>query len=385
MKKYVLEIETHGPVHIGNGEKHSPYEFVYQPESKRLGMLNEGKWLKFIKNNKLYEKYEKDALIKNFKVYDWMRNNSIEPWGNDIYRYVIDGVEQDKDKGLNDVSCQVKNYKGEPYIPGSSIKGMLRTAILSCHLAKRKGNYSDYWNSLSISIRNSNRNAKEWEVKKCIEGIEKRCFGNLPKKDEDKRLQSQPLDVFRAVLVSDTISVPVENITVVQKNDWGEKSVNSGKTIPLWREAIKKNTRLRFELTMDTNMLNACRIGIAKIEDVLGMLDYYYENVLMKFEANFKIQGLDELYSLKDKPLVYLGGGTGFHTKSILYSLAPDLKSASKLVAEHLDNKFKGKHNHMITDTNVSPRTLKLAKTQQGLSKMGICSIKVVDEIACIN
>jgi CRISPR-associated protein Csm5 len=381
LKKYVLEIETHGPVHIGNGEKHSPYEFVYQPESKRLGMLNEGKWLKYLKNNKLYEKYEKDALNRNFKVYNWMCHNSIDPWNVDIYRYVIEGVEQDKDKGLNDVSCLIKNYKGEPYIPGSSIKGMLRTAILCCHLSNKRGKYEGDWNSISNYIKNTNAR----EVKNCIQNIEEKCFGNLPKKDESKRLQSQLLDVFRAVLVSDTTSVPVENITVVQKDDLGNKSVNGGRILPLWREAIKKNSRLRFDLTMDINMLNSCSIGITKIEDVLGMLNYYYENILMKFEENFKVQGLDEVYSLKDKPLVYLGGGSGFHTKSILYSLAPDLQSASKLVAEHLDKAFNGKHKHIITDTNVSPRTLKLAKTKQGLSKMGICSVKVVDEIAFNN
>ncbi|NLD49594.1 MAG: type III-A CRISPR-associated RAMP protein Csm5 [Clostridiaceae bacterium] len=381
LKKYILEIETHGPVHIGNGEKHSPYEFVYQPESNRLGMLNEGKWLKYLKNNKLYEKYEKDALSRDFKVYNWMRNNSIEPWNIDVYRYVIDGVEQDKEKGLNDVSCVVKNYKGEPYIPGSSIKGVLRTAILCCHLSNNKGKYEYDWNLISNSVKNG----KERDIKKCIESLEEKCFGNLPWKDEGKRPQRQLVDVFRAVLVSDTTSVPAESITVVQKNDWGKKSVDSGRTLPLWRETIKKNIRLRFDLTMDFNMLNSCDIGIAKIEDVLGMLNYYYEDVLMKFEAYFKVQGLDEIYSSKDKPLVYLGGGAGFHTKSILYSLAPDMQSASRLVAEHLDRVFKGRHKHVITDTNVSPRTIKLAKTQHGLSKMGICSIKVVDEVACVN
>lgn len=381
LKKYVLEIETHGPVHIGNGEKHSPYEFVYQPEIKRLGMLNEGKWLRYLKDNKLYEKYEKDALRVNFKVYDWMRHNSIEPWSIDVYRYVIDGVEQDKDKGLNDVGCVVKNYKGEPYIPGSSIKGVLRTAILCCHLANNRKKYEYDWNLISNSVKNDNRRV----IKNYIENLEEKCFGNLPWKDEGKKPQRQLVDVFRAVLVSDTASVPAESITVVQKNDWGKKSVNKGKTLPLWREAIKKNTRLRFELSMDINMLNSCSIGIAKIEDVLEKLDYYFENVLMNFEAHFKVQGLDEICSSKDKPLVYLGGGSGFHTKSILYALAPDIYSASRLAAENLDRVFKGKHKHVITDTNVSPRTIKLAKTQQGLSKMGICSIKVVDEIACVN
>ena len=354
LKKYILEIETEGPVHIGNGEKHSPYEFVYQPESKRLGMLNERKWLKYLKDNKLYEKYEKDALRKDFKVYNWMCQNSIEPWGSDIYRYVIEGVEQDKDKGLNDVSCLVKNYKGEPYIPGSSIKGMFRTAILSCHLATKKGNYSEDWHSISNWIKSGNT----WEVKNCIQNIETKCFGNLPREDERKRISNQLVDVFRAVLVSDTATIPVDKITVVQKNDWGENSVNSGRTLPLWREAIKKNTLLRFDITMDINMLKPCSIGISKIEDVLEMLNYYYENVLMKFESNFKVQGLDELYSSKEKPLTYLGGGTGLHTKSILYSLAPDIQSASKLVAEHLDKVFKGEHKHVITDTNVSPRTI---------------------------
>lgn len=379
LKKYLLEIETESPVHIGNGEKHLPYEFVYQPEIKRFGLLNEGKWLKFLKDNKLYEKYEKDAMIKNFKVYDWMCKNSIEPWDKDIYRYIIDGVEQDKHKGLNDVSCHIKNYKGEPYIPGSSIKGMLRTAILSCHLAQKRRAYTEEWESISYCIRSNNAR----EVRKCILDIEEKCFGKLPKKDGTKNHSDQVLDVFRVILVSDTEAVPVENITIVQKSDWGKKTVEKGKNLPLWREAIKRNTRLKFELTMDVSMLRSCKNDITEIEDIFEKLNYYYEDVLTEFESNFKVQGLDGIYSTKEKPLIYLGGGTGFHTKSILYSLAPDLKSASRLVAEHLDGKFKGKHKHVITDGDVSPRTIKLAKTQQGLCRMGLCSIRVVDEIAC--
>jgi len=379
LKKYVLEIETEGPVHIGNGEKHSPYEFVYQPETKRFGLLNEGKWLKFLKDNKLYEKYEKDAMCKNFKVYNWMCQNFIEPWDKDIYRYIIDGVEQDKDKGLNDVSCQIKNYKGEPYIPGSSIKGMLRTAIFSCHLAKKKKDYLEEWESISDCIKNN----KMRDLRKCIQSIEEKCFGSIPNKDEGKSLSKQLLDVFRAVLVSDTDAVPIEEITIVQKNDWGERTVNSGKTLPLWREAIRKSSLLRFEIAIDINMLKSCKIGITKIEDILEMLNFYYENILTEFESNFKVQDFDGVYSSKEKPLVYLGGGTGFHTKSILYSLAPDMQSASRLVAEHLDRQFKEKHKHVITDRKVTPRTIKFAKTQQGLCKMGLCSIRVVDEIAC--
>ena len=376
LKKYVIEIETKGPVHVGNGEKHSPYEFVYQPESKRLGMLNEGKWIKFLKDNKLYEKYENDTLCENFKVYNWMCQNTIEPWSKDIYRYVIDGVEQDKDKGLNDVSCLIKNYKGEPYIPGSSIKGMLRTAILSNHIAKNKNRFLEDWNSISRFIKeNSKKN-----IKYCIQDLENRCFCVLPKKDIGNRIQKQLLDVFRAILVSDTNSIPVEKITVVQKNDWGEKSVTKGKTIPLWREAIKKDTRLRFSVTMDLNMLKSTPIGISKIDDVLEMLNYFYVNVLLKFESNFDLKCLDTQYSSKEKPLVYLGGGTGFHTKSVLYSLAPDLQSASQLIAEYLDIVFNDMH--VITDTKVSPRTIKLGKTQNELLKMGLCSMKVVDKIA---
>ncbi|OPZ94293.1 MAG: RAMP superfamily protein [Firmicutes bacterium ADurb.Bin419] len=374
-KKYVIEIETKGPLHVGNGEKHSPYEFVYQPESKKLGMLNEGKWLKYLKDNRLYEKYEKDALKNNFKVFTWMDENSIDPWSIDVYRYIIEGVEQDKDKALNDVSCLVKNYCGEPYLPGSGIKGMFRTALLSYKILKERKNYIEYWNMLEKS------NTRE--MNKCIRNVEGKCLDVLPKKDENKNLQSQLLDVFRAILVSDSCTVSAGNITVVQKTDWGQKTVNSGKTLPLWREALKKNTLLSFAVTMDINMLKSSRIGITGIEDLLEILDYYYENILLKFDSNFRIQGIDEFYSSKEKPLVYLGGGTGFHTKSILYSLAPDSNSARKVISRLLDERFNEKHNHVVNDTKVSPRTIKFAKTQQGLSRMGLCSMKVVDEIAC--
>ncbi len=381
LKKYVMELNTLGPVHVGNGEKHTPFEFVYEPKSKKIGLLNEGKWMNFLRNNGLYEKYEKDALIENFKVYNWMCSNNIDPWDKDIYRYIITGVEQDKEKGLNDVHCQIKNYKGEPYIPGSSIKGMIRTAIFSYHLYKNRLKFSNEWEYISSLLK-----SKDWKeikkVQRIVSELEFKCFGKLPQKNPEKSVNSQLLDVFRGISVSDTCTTSVENITVVQKNDWGVKTKDKGKTLPLWREAIKKDVSLKFDITMDLENLKYSKIGISSVEDLLNILHFHYSNILLNFESHFELKNINEVQSSPQNPAVYLGGGTGFHAKSILYSLAPDIKSARETVAHFLDYSFKDRHKHVICDTEISPRTLKLAKTQSGLLKMGICSIKVVDEIA---
>ena len=54
----------------------------------------------------------------------------------------------------------------------------------------------------------------------------------------------------------------------------------------------------------------------------------------------------------------YLGGNTGFLTKTLFAVLAPDRKQATELIRVLMNDSFK-KHKHMDLDKHISPRTLK--------------------------
>ena len=123
------------PVHIGTGEDISPLEYVikngvlYRIESDDLiSKLNEEQLKRFysyIENNKFVE----------------LRNVIVENFDEKFARYkvgVTNSIAEKYEKSINDVKNQllvspfirsVLDFK--PYLPGSSIKGAIRTAIIN--------------------------------------------------------------------------------------------------------------------------------------------------------------------------------------------------------------------------------------------------------------
>ena len=73
---------------------------------------------------------------------------------------------------------------------------------------------------------------------------------------------------------------------------------------------------------------------------------------------------------------ILLGGGTGFFSKTVYYQLAPDKTAAQALLKKYFDSK--SRHNHQIYDTAITPRTLKLTRTETGTSLMGLGKINEV-------
>jgi CRISPR-associated protein Csm5 len=123
------------PVHIGTGEDISPLEYVikngvlYRIESDDLiSKLNEEQLKRFysyIENNKFVE----------------LRNVIVENFDEKFARYkvgVTNSIAEKYEKSINDAKNQllvspfirsVLDFK--PYLPGSSIKGAIRTAIIN--------------------------------------------------------------------------------------------------------------------------------------------------------------------------------------------------------------------------------------------------------------
>ena len=71
-----------------------------------------------------------------------------------------------------------------------------------------------------------------------------------------------------------------------------------------------------------------------------------------------------------------LGGGTGFFSKTVFYQLAPDKTKAQELLKRYFDSR--SKHKHQVNDKFITPRTLKLTRTDAGTSLIGLCKINEV-------
>ena len=79
---------------------------------------------------------------------------------------------------------------------------------------------------------------------------------------------------------------------------------------------------------------------------------------------------------------VYLGGGTGYFTKTVLYPLLgyKVLRTASRILDQTLPPKIREKHGHNLdVREEVSPHMLKCTEYRGRRYQMGMCTISLVE------
>jgi|GEM_PF-752321 len=387
IKNYRLALETIGNIHVGNGEKISPVEHVFDSANQRYGLLDASKWLRLLSEKKLTDEYfsimESGKSVSNF---DWMIKKGLSPWEHDIFQYTLDNIKvrissSTDTKKLNDVAGLNKTVFGNPYIPGSSIKGMLRTALMSCFIYKSRDKFQLEFNELQGAILSDRINKRS--ISDIIKKIEIKVFGKI-ESHPDKRITNQVADLMRGIIISDTDPADIRSISIKQKLDFGTNTKKDPKSLPIWREVIKPGISLQFDTGIDYTLIGS-KLIFKSVEDLFVMLHFYRETIIMGFEENFNPPLQDTYKSSKEAPLVYIGGGVGFHTKSIIYAMAPDKETARRLISRYLDESFKSTRRVSGVDTVVSPRTFKLSEEGQSYVPMGLCRLRMVKEYAAID
>ncbi|WP_080905430.1 type III-A CRISPR-associated RAMP protein Csm5 [Parabacteroides sp. Marseille-P3160] len=168
-----IKIETLTPVHIGSGETlQYGNDFVKGKEdgSSVLGIIDAGKIMKLIG----YENIDrwvtaierKEFTDKIVKVY--APDTTIEDYAK---RTIL---EWSKVKETDTLKEQIHDGLGRPYIPGSSIKGAIRTAVLA---------------SLANDISGIEDKLKDKKGKVNAKTIEAELFGKDPNSDVFRFLQ----------------------------------------------------------------------------------------------------------------------------------------------------------------------------------------------------
>ena len=109
----------------------------------------------------------------------------------------------------------IKDAYSNPYIPGSSLKGMFRTIILGADIINMAHKYQNAGQDLIRNLNNRNLNIKNLDKDiKNIEGIKYRTL---------HRERTQPLDavndVLQGFLVSDSEPLTVDSLVLCQKVD----------------------------------------------------------------------------------------------------------------------------------------------------------------------
>ena len=158
LKTYNLELKVQGPVFVGNGEEIQKKEYVFLNGRHALGVVD---------IEKLYQLARKKGLasdMEQFMVRDtrttlrqWSDSHRIKPDElKACMKYIVDAGDMQQEKGRMQIMACIKDPYGKPYIPGSSIKGMLRTILLGAEMIQHPEKYEHLAENIQDDLYNGN-------------------------------------------------------------------------------------------------------------------------------------------------------------------------------------------------------------------------------------
>lgn len=310
IRRAILSVRTITPVHIGSGRNLvEDFDFVAK-DGRTIRILEEGLI------DRLYARDPKltDQLMRT-PPGQLLKSEDLRE-GSPLIRYVLPGEPSGQE-----FREAIKDPHDRPYIPGSSLKGALRT-VLAWHA----------WKELDLSLARVRLGNKE---KNAAQDLEAEIFGRDPKRGR----KSPHHDLLRALRVADSDPVGTEKLAIYQVKVWTHK----GGAAPISMEAIKPGTELQLEVSIDQSLFSdwaskapgfpfkhyECLSDISKLARARANERLRNEFVFWK-DAGFKelpfqlLDHINELQKTKQGFPLQLGFGTGWEGTTIGAPLKED-------------------------------------------------------------
>ncbi len=364
LEQYELELTAAGPVYIGSGKEIGKKEYAFSPWEKQIRVMDMAKLCQLLNQKKLMSQYEKFILGNSRDdLGKWLEKNHVsrQEYQNCVrYRLGCQDAVIDSRSKLAVLEF-VKDAYGMPYVPGSSVKGMLRTMLLAYDIACDSGKYKGVKRDISGALsRNQRKNRTVCRMESAA--MEQACYRTL------HRLEKVPNhavnDRMAGMTVSDSEPLSMEDLVLCQRTelhtDGKEKKLN------VLREVLQPETVIRTSLTIDSDI---CGITKEYLEEAMTYFgEMYYECFLKK-------------YPDMDRPsqdMVWLGGGTGFVTKTEVYPLFGREEGLETTVNIFKATGAPDNHKHFSDrKLGVSPHICKVTYYEGKRYQMGLCHAKI--------
>lgn len=362
---YKITLETRGPLYIGSGRELGKKEFIYNRKSQKILIPDLTKMYHSLQEKNLARAYENYLLDQREKdLYTWLNRKGIT---YDIYKnwtgYILDCSDAVLDKNTKNLSLFMKDAYGKPYVPGSSLKGALRTILFCDELRNDQLKCKKIQDEIRKGMKYS-RQGRNF-LQKESSNIEVEVFHtcDIDTKYVPKRHALQ--DHMKGVIISDSYPIDSKNLVLCQKIDVDVHGKE--KVMPILRECIKPGTKIEFEMTIDENVIQYYDIGI--LEAVNRFLKCY--------QSYLKHFGKVE----EEQDILYLGGSVGFVSKTILYSLFSEKEAVqitSDIFDKTLSDRIKREHHHeRDIRLGVSPHIKKCTRYAGKQYEFGRCKIYI--------
>ena len=369
------------PTNIGGPEKLTTKDYMYNYDAGEVYLLNNYEWFRFLaRHNKLaeFELYMQDEMIRpnGRTMYDWAKNAiGASQLTKDTLRSAIGSImkssiyNKGRKNSLNDIIPQIRGANGDVYIPGSSIKGVIDSAIISHMLRNNKVFRSNVQRELRKVLDVYKRKNARSLFKDIFKMVNLAILKHIHvlTNNEGKPFKGILASAFRGISISDAMPMGVIKTEVLKKED---SCIDEDGThaISVHRECILPNQKFSFTVTLDTAMTK--EIGITSIDQVLDILQEDFDVTHKLLASKFK-KVSPSVFKALDSANAYIGSNTGFIQKTIIMAaFTDDEKTGIDIIRAILDVNFQ-KAKHDSKDKFMAPRAIKLVKWNGNYYEMG--------------
>jgi CRISPR-associated RAMP protein, csm5 family len=319
IQQYKFTLASLAPVFIGSGQTYTTKEYIL--EDGEVYFPNMIKIYQHIAKNYpaklgVYEEFlmNSNGGFRTERLPEILRRLEIKIRDFGGYRLSVRDVDFTTTRGrLNEIGAFVKDAFGRPYIPGSSLKGALRTIICN--------------EKFGCDNTQKNRHAIPWGA------------GN---------------DFFHNIRVSDSKPLSTKDLIICQKIDFAKRKDRLN-TLPIARECWKPRRKIEFTITCEGQEARQA------MEHLIQWSNAHYQH----YKSHFLIPDSRPEY-VQPVPggvgIVYLGGGSGFWTKTVIKeAIKPRGTRKMQMV---------GNGVHKLTKARIEGAGL---KNKENLFEMGKC------------
>ena len=364
LKHYRVKIRVLSPIHIGSGEKIKRKEYIYMPWNHRVIIPNVEKMYEDVCARgweKEFTSFLMDSRNGEMPLSTWLAQKKLREADYEAWKlYEMDAGEAfvDRTSRQQEIDAFVKDAYGLPYVPGSSVKGMFRTALLVWEIKKKP---EAFWQICQEIQMSAPRKAKRKDyLSRENQKLEQQILYTLSR--DEKKLSSAVNDCLAGLHVGDSESLSTDQLTLSQKIDYTLDGKQ--KPLPLLRESLIPGTEICFSLSIDTQL---CPYDI---DDLLEAAEVFQQVCNQYFYSRFH-------RTVTAGHAVFLGGGCGFLSKTVLYALfGEDAVMVIDQVFKNTLGRQYSVHKHQKDiGWKIAPHVCKCTTYQGKLYDMGIGQI----------
>lgn len=417
-ENYSFTLTTVSPLRVGSGEKLDRKQYYMTGDGKTILMLDQRKLIDLLVGKGKLDDYT-DQIQQGVTLEQFFQQNSRVFSPGEIEQAALYSLPVSNQLEGRYLHLFRKDCGGQPYIPGSSLKGAIITALFAVYYEEIfvKQYRDDYEKAIWRLVKSYQKDGRaefteqQWgRLDRALLRAMKILVPDLSDKNASPE-QKRVIDLLRAIRISDSEPVDRSRLAACCKADayieprrsrYGAQMNENNPGI--LHESLIPGTEVRFRLSIDCGCLARFREGMTAaqcvewIRDALNTFreqqDFYFTDLFFAEDKR------DTSAPQRDRVLAdcvecgdhfYFGAGTGFVNKTLVYPILAAkegddvLDHAIGFIAGLLDKQFRGDKHSDDVDLRVSPHKLKCVYYNDQRYLMGHCLFAIEQECAARN